>query len=129
MGKKGKPEDELQYEVWISTTSGWKRVEENGNGGVFVSKQRSLLMAENKSHGEDVIETMVIERRPIVVYNGPAISAKHLMAAAEKKKEKDHGEVHRSRAQENDLPDPGAQLGGEAAPGGRVGEGAPVGPG
>jgi hypothetical protein len=129
MGKKGKPEGSDQYEIWISSVSGWKRVEEDGNGGVFVNKQRSLLIAESKSHGEDVVETMVIERRPIAVFNGPAISAKHQLAAVERKKEADHGTVPGGSPQKDNVPEGSPQLGGEAAPDRRVGEGAPAGPG
>ncbi len=130
MGKKGKPEDDnANYEVWIAAIDGYYRVEEKDNGGVFASKQRALLLAESKSHGENVIETLVIERRTVAVFNGPAISAKHQMAVIERKKEASHGEVHRSRSEENKLPDPGPQLGSEAAPGGAGREGAPVGPG
>ena len=128
MGKKGKPEDDnANYEVWIAATDGYFRVEERDNGGVFASKQRAMLLAESKSHGENVIETLVIERRTVAVFNGPAISVKHKMAAIEKKKEAAHGEVHRSRAEEDQLPDPGPQLSGEAAPGGPGREGTPQG--
>lgn len=130
MGKKGKAEDRADYEVWLNTTGGWKRVEEGSNGGVFPAKNRALLIAESKSNGDDVIEAMVIERRPIAVFNGPAISAKHHMAAIEKerkKKEEVHVEVSSGGPQENNLPDGSAQLGGEAAPGGQSGEGAPKG--
>ena len=129
MGKKGKPEETWTYEVWLNTTSGWKRVEEHENGGVFTNKNRCLLLAESKSHGDDVIETMVIERRSVAVFNGPAISAKHMMAAIEKKKEETHGEVSGGGPQKDDVPQGSAQLSGEAASGGRAGEGAPVGPG
>lgn len=128
MGKKGKPEeDNANYEVWITSTAGYFRVEEKENGGVFASKQRALLLAESKSHGENVIETLVIERRTVAVFNGPAISVKHKMAVIEKKKEEAHGEVHRSRAEEDKLPVPGTQLESEAAPGGAGREGTPDG--
>jgi hypothetical protein len=128
MGKKGKPEDDnANYEVWIAALDGYFRVEERDNGGVFASKQRALLLAESKSHGESVIETLVIERRTVAVFNGPAISAKHQMAVIEKKKEAAHGEVHRSRSEEDQLPEPRAELGSEGAPGGAGREGTPQG--
>jgi hypothetical protein len=127
MGKKGKPEESSNFEVWLNTTGGWKRVEEHDNGGVFTNKQRCLLLAESKSHGDDVIETMVIERRSIAVFNGPAISAKHMMAAVERKKEETHGAVPSGSPKEDDVPQGSAQLGGEAAAGGAGREGAPQG--
>lgn len=128
MGKKGKAEeDNANYEVWITSIDGYFRVEEKDNGGVFASKQRALLLAESKSHGNNVIETLVIERRTVSVFNGPAISVKHKMAVIEKKKEEAHGEIHRSRSEEDNLPDPGTQLGGGTAPGGSEREGAPQG--
>jgi len=87
MGRKGKPEERTDFEVWLSTTGGWKRVEEKQNGGVFTNKARALLLAESKSNGDNVVEAMVIERRPIAVFNGPANSAKQHLAALERKKE------------------------------------------
>ncbi|SRR5689334_4759473 len=129
MGRKGKPEERADYEVWLSTTGGWKRVEENGNGGVFTLKNRALLLAESKSNGDDVIEAMVIERRPVAVFNGPAISAKHHLAAMERKKEESNATVSSGSTQKDDVLPGGPQLGGEAPAGGRAGEGAPAGPG
>jgi hypothetical protein len=130
MGKKNKAEEGNEtYEVWISAIDGWKRVEEHGNGGVFTNKQRCLLLAESKSHGDDVVETMVIERRPVAVFNGPAVSVKHRMAAIERKKEEDHGTVSGSGSQKDDVLPRGPELLGEASPGGRPGEGTPAGPG
>ena len=129
MGKKGKPDEPEQFEVWISTVDGWRQVVEKGNGGVFESRNRAMLLAESKSHGEGVIETMVIARRPIVVFNGEAISVKHLVGAVEKKKETSHAPVLSDREEKDVVPDAGPQLGGSAAPGGAGREGAPAGPG
>jgi hypothetical protein len=130
MGRKGKPEDREDFEIWLNTTGGWKRVEEEQNGGVFTAKNRALLLAESKSNGDDVIEVMVISRRPIAVFNGPAISAKHMMAAMEKerkKKEESNVAVPSGGPQKDDVPKGDAQLGGEAAAGERAGDRAPQG--
>lgn len=127
MGKKGKPEESEQYEVWISAIDGWKRVEEHGNGGVFVSKNRAMLLAEAKSRGPEVVETMVIARRPIAVFNGEAIAVKHRLNAVEKKKEISDATVHSSREKEVDISDAGPEHVGEAAPGGAGREGTPEG--
>lgn len=126
MGKKGKPEESEQFEVWISSVKGWFRVEENGNEGVFVSKNRAMLLAESKSHGDEVVETMVIARRPIAVFNGEAIAVKHRLAAVGKKEMSD-AKVHSGRPGQVDLPEtrPADQL--EAGPGGAGREGTPEG--
>jgi hypothetical protein len=129
MGKKGKPDDPEQFEVWISTLDGWMQVEEKGNGGVFASKSRAMLLAESKSHGKDVVETMVIARRPVAVFNGEAISVKHKLSAVEKKKEIRDAQVHSGGEKEVVVPDAGPQLSSEAVPGGDGREGTPVGPG
>jgi hypothetical protein len=126
MGKKGKPEESEQFEVWISSVKGWFRVEENGNEGVFVSKNRAMLLAESKSHGEEVVETMVISRRPIAVFNGEAIAVKHRLAAVGKK-ETSNAEVHSGRKDQVDVPEARPTDQPETGPGGAGREGAPEG--
>ena len=128
MGKKCKPDEPEQFEVWISKVDGWSQVQEGGNGGVFPNRNRAMLLAESKSHGEGVIETMVIARKPIVVFNGEAIGVKHLVGAVEKKKEISDAKVHSSGSQAVDLPDADPQLSSEGAPGGTGREGTPGGP-
>jgi hypothetical protein len=129
VGRKSKPDEPETYEVWLCyATDGWKRVEERDNDGVFDNQKRALLIAESKSHGKGVVETMVVARRPIAVFNGEAIGMKHRLNAVSKKEEgKTDGEVHGDRTKEGDVQDPGAQLGSEAAPGGAGREGAPKG--
>lgn len=128
MSRKSKPEEPETYEVWICyATDGWKRVEEKGNDGVFENQKRALLMAESKSHGAGVVETLVVERRPIAVFNGEAIGLKHRLNAVSKKEEGTDGKVHGDRPEASDVPAPGAQHVGEAAPGGPEGSGAPQG--
>lgn len=127
MGKKSKPDDPEQFEVWISTLDGWMQVEEKGNGGVFVSKNRAMLLAESKSHGEGVVETMVIARRPVAVFNGEAISVKHQLNAVEKKKEIKDAALLGSGEKAVHVPDPAPEHVGESSPGGGGREGTPQG--
>jgi len=125
MGKKNKNLDEPeQYEVWILyAADGWKQVQERGDP-VIQSRNRALLLAESKSHGAGVVETMVISRKPVASFNGEAIALKHKVNAVEKKKQEEKAdEVHGDRKAEGGVADPGAQHVGEAAPGGSVGEG------
>jgi hypothetical protein len=123
MGKKGKPDEPEQFEVWISKVDGWSQVQEGGNGGVFPNRNRAMLLAESKSHGEGVIETMVIARKPIVVFNGEAIGVKHLVGAVEKKKEIKDAPIHSGSSQTVNIPDAGLADQPEAGPGGAGREG------
>lgn len=116
MGKKGKPDEPEQYEIWISSTEGWRQIHENGNGGVFPSKNRALILAEQASHGEGVVETMVISRRPVAVFNGEAIGTKHKLGAVEKKKEIKDAALHGGGQKAVDVPDAGPELKGEVVP-------------
>jgi len=141
MGKKRKEDGGQEtYEVWIYKDSGeWAQAAERGNQGIFGQKPRALLIAQSKSNEEGVVETLVIERRPIASFNGPSISLKGRLAAAvakanqngettppasgegeaEKKKEETHADgVHGDRAEEGQVVDSGPQREGEAgAPG------------
>jgi hypothetical protein len=137
MGKKRKEEEGQEtYEVWIYKEDGeWARAQERGNDGVFTSKQRALLIAGSKSQEEEVVETLVIERRPIASFNGPSISLKGKLAAAlakangteEKKKEEIHADgVHGDRAEEGEVVDPGPGREGEAGVPRPAGEAGPA---
>ena len=121
MGKKNKNIDEPEnFEVWILyAEKGWMQVEEGGNA-IFQRKERALLLAQSKSNGKGVIETMVIARRPVATFNGEAIAFKHKQNAIEKKKENAHAEpeVHGGGPEARDAADAGTQLQSEAAPGG-----------
>lgn len=107
MGKK-REEGQETYEVWIYKNSGdWAQIVEGGNQGIFKHKPRALLLAQEKSLEEGIVEALVIERRPIVSFNGPAISVKgrlaktdSLMVDESKKKEESHAAdgVHGNRA-------------------------------
>jgi len=146
MSKKSKQIDEPEnYEVWVLyATDGWKRVEEGNNGGVFASRNRALLLAESKSHGEEVVETMVISRRPIATFNGEAISLKHklklpeewkkdegdveVVGKTQKKEETNGGSVvHSDGPEAGHVAEASPEHSGQAAPGGAGREGAPPG--
>jgi hypothetical protein len=129
MGRKSKPDEPETFEVWLCyAADGWMRVEERDNEGIFENQKRALLLAESKSHGAGVVETMVVARRPIAVFNGEAIGMKHRLGAVPKKEEgKDHGEVHGCCPEARDIQVPGTQHIGEAPPGGPEREGTPEG--
>jgi hypothetical protein len=134
MSKKRKEEGgQDTYEVWSFKTDGtWKQIAERGNEGIFGHKPRALLIAQNESSKEGVVETLVIQRRPIASFNGPAISLKGRINAAiekqtsaeakdvpepeEKKKEEPaHApDVHGDRPEEGHVADPGHGHPGEA---------------
>jgi len=123
MGRKSKPEEPEQYEIWILYETGdWKQVQEHGDP-IFTKKARALAIGQQKSGGAGVVETLVIARRSIAVFNGEAIGVKHNL----KKKEKVDAEVQRDRQEEGHVGDPGPEHVGEAAPGGAGREGAPPG--
>ncbi|MGI0148684.1 MAG: hypothetical protein ACREDF_04030 [Thermoplasmata archaeon] len=142
MGKKRKEEEGQEtYEVWVSKDDGtWGRVVERGNDGIFSHKQRALAIAGSKSVEEGVVETLVIERRPIASFNGPSISLKGKLASAAskvnsstsgevepKKEEEIHaGSVHGDRPEEGQVIDPGPGRPGEAGVPGPVREADPA---
>lgn len=131
MGKKQKLDEPENYEVWVSYADerGWARIEEKGNDGIFDNKTRALLLAENAAHKPAVVETILIARRAVAAFNGEAIGLKHRLKQVQKKEVKADvdDKVHGDRTAPSDVPDPGAQLQGEAAPGGAGREGAPQG--
>ncbi len=134
MGKKRREDREgnESYEVWISHSSGrWTRVVERGNDGIFEQKARALAIAGVKSTVEGVVETLVVERRPIASFNGPAISLKGQLRAVgrsdELKKEESIGnDLHGGRSEAGPDASSGTQLERQADPGGSVRE-APAG--
>ena len=112
MGKKWKEEGQETYEVWILRDNGeWMQVQERGNQGIFQRKQRALLIAGSKTNEKGVVEILVIERRPIVSFNGPSISLKGRLSAAldgdEKKEETYADGVHGDRREADQIVDPG----------------------
>jgi hypothetical protein len=133
MGKKQKVDEPENYEVWISYVDdrGWVQVQEKGNDGIFGNKVRAMLLAENNSHKEGVVETIVISRRAVAAFNGEAIALKHRLKELNKKKEEKTDvvpdEVHGDRPEAGDVPAPGAQHGGQADPARAGSEGAPQG--
>ena len=126
MGKKRREEKEGNetYEVWSAYIDGtWKQLTERDNGGIFPSKQRALLLAQNQSMKDGIIETLVIERRPIASFNGPAISAKGRFRAVEEKKEVPHAaDVHGDRPEAGQVVPAGDGLGRKGDLAGRGGE-------
>jgi hypothetical protein len=132
MGKKQKvDEGHENYEVWVSYADkrGFCRIEEKGNDGIFDNKNRALLLAENASHKDGVVETLVITRKVIAAFNGEAISLKHRLGETSREKEvKPHADqVHGDRPKAGDVPVPGAQHIGTPDPAGSGQEGAPQG--
>lgn len=139
MGRKKKEEDGQEtYEVWISKTSGtWTQAVDGGNDGIFHNKKRALLIAGSKSTEEGVVETLLIERRLIASFNGPAISLKGRLAAAvakenssavdgsqEKKEKSSADDLHGDRTEEGQVVHPGPEREGEAGASGSAGEAA-----
>ena len=117
------------YEVWIHLVDDtWKQTVEAGNDGIFQSKQRALAMAGARSRDEDVMETLVIERRPIASFNGPAIGMKGRTRAVEKKKkeETDAASLHGNRPEAHEVVPAGPGHGGETGVRERGGEGDPA---
>lgn len=126
MGKKSKPDEPEQFEVWIFYETGkWKQVQEDGDP-IFKSKNRALLIGQSKSQGPGVVEVMVILRRPIATFNGEAISQKGRIKAVEKKEPNDAA-VQRGGEEADKRGDPADEHVREAAPGGAGREGAPEG--
>ncbi len=133
MGKKQKVDEPENFEVWVSYADdrGWQQIQENGNDGIFGNKVRAMLLAESNSHKEGVVETILIARRAVAAFNGEAIALKHRLKELNKKKEEKTDvvpdKVHGDRPEAGDVPDPGAQHGGQADPARTRSEGAPQG--
>lgn len=111
MSKKKKLDEAETFEVWMLKTNGeWYQIQEDGNA-IFVGRNRALLIAQSRSQGQDVVETMVISRRPVASFNGEAISLKHRIRPVEKKEEQTHvePEVHGARPAASDAPATGDQ--------------------
>src|SRR5436190_220740 len=117
MGKKNKADDDETYEVWMLRTDGeWYQVARGGNA-IHKSRNTAMLLAEKQSHEKDVVETMVISRRPITTFNGEAIGLKHKIRPVEKKEKVDvQPEVHSDREKEGVVLQQGPEHVGEAAP-------------
>lgn len=132
MGKKRKEDAEGQetYEVWVYKTDGsWTQMVDKGNDGIFETKQRALAVSGWKSSHEGVVEAIVVERRLIASFNGPAIALKGRLKSGlrivedKKKEEKSDGDfVHGSRPQEGQVVAPGPGHEGKAGVPGPAGE-------